>query len=72
MKVILKSTVYNSSGNCSQLQTVAFSSHESCYKDNGFCTNVLLSNISLSCLAYEIFHFNDFWNDQGIQEVRKQ
>ena len=69
MKVILKGTVYNSSENCSQLETFAFSSHEACYNDNGFCTNVLLSNTSLSCLAYEVFYFNDFWNVQGIQQV---
>ena len=69
MKAILNSTVYESNGTCSQLQAFAFNSHQSCYTNNGFCTDILLSGTNLNCLAAEVFCFNDFWNDQAIQQV---
>ena len=69
MKNILNSTVYNSSGTCSQLQTIAFKNHQSCYTDNGFCTDILLSDTNLNCLAFEVINLTDFWNDQAIQQV---
>ena len=69
MKAILNSTVYESNGTCSQLQAIAFNSHQSCYTDNGFCTDILLSDTNLNCLVFEVFCFNDYWNDQAIQQV---
>ena len=72
MKVILNSNVYNSNGTCSQLQTIAFNSHQSCYADNGFCTDILLSDTNLNCLAFEVFDSSDFWNEQAIQQVCNQ
>ena len=54
---------------CSQLQTIAFNSHQSCYTDNGFCNDILLSDTNLNCLAFEVFSLNDFWNEQAIQQV---
>ena len=63
MKAILNSTVYNSNGTCSQLQTIAFKSHQSCYIDNTFCTDILLNETNLNCLAFEE-------NEQAIQQVR--
>ena len=69
MKDILNSSVYNSNGTCTQLSTIAFNSHQSCYTDNGFCTNILLSETNLNCLAFEIFNLTDFWNEQAIQQV---
>ena len=69
MKAILNSNVYNSNGTCSQLQVIAFNSHQSCYIDNGFCTDILLSYTNLNCLAFGVFNFSDFWNEQAIQQV---
>ena len=69
MKATLNSTVYNSNGTCSQLQTIAFNSHQSCYTDNGFCTDILLSDTNLICLAFEVFVLNDFLNEEAIQQV---
>ena len=69
MKAILNSNVYNSNGTCSQLEEIGFNSHQSCYIDNGFCTDILLSYNNLNCLAFEVFNFNDFWNEQAIQQV---
>ena len=69
MKAILNSNIYNSSGTCSELQTLAFNSHQSCYTDNGFCTDILLSDTNLHCLAFEVFNLNDYWNKQAIQQV---
>ena len=72
MKTILNSTVYNSSGNCSQLEIVAFNNNQSCYTDNGFCNDILLSDTNLNCIASEVFNFADFWNDQAIRQVCDQ
>ena len=72
MKAILNSTVYNSNGTCSQLQAIAVDSHQSCYINNGFCTDILLSDTNLNCLAFEVFRLNSFWNEQAIQQVCKQ
>ena len=70
MKAILNSNnIYDSNGTCSQIQTIAFSSHQSCYIDNGFCTDILLSDTNLNCLAFEVFGLSDFWNEQAIQQV---
>ena len=69
MKDILNSSVYNSNGTCTQLSTIAFNSHQSCYISNGFCTDILLSETNLNCLAFEIFNLTDFWNEQAIQQV---
>ena len=60
MKAILNSNVYSSNGTCTELQTFAFDSHSSCYTDNGYCNDILLSNISLNCLASEVFSSNNF------------
>ena len=70
MKAILNSTVYKSNGTCSQLQTTAFKSRQSCYIDNKFCTDILLNVTNLNCLAFEDFSLNNFWNEQAIQQVR--
>ena len=72
MKAILNSNVYNSIGTCSQLETIAFNSHQSCYTDNGFCTDILLRDTNLKCLTFQVFNFNDFWNDHAIQQVCDQ
>ena len=72
MKAILNSNVYKSNGTCSQLQTIAFNSHQSCYTDNGFCNDILLSDNNLNCLVFEVFGLSDFWNEQGIQQVCNQ
>ena len=69
MKTILNSNVYNLNGTCSELQTIAFNSHQSCYTDNGFCTDILLNDTNLNCLAFEVFDLNDLWNKQAIQQV---
>ena len=69
MKAILNSNVYNSNETCSKLQAFAFATHQFCYTDNGFCTDILLSAINLNCLAFEVFNFSDFWNEQAIQQV---
>ena len=71
MKAILNSNVYNSNGTCSQLQAIAFNSHQFCYTDNGFCTDILSSTMctNVRCLAGEVFDLSDFWNKQAIQQV---
>ena len=69
MKDILNSSVYNTNGTCSQLSKIAFTIHQSCYTDNGFCTDILLSDTNLNCLAFEIFNLTDFWNEQALQQV---
>ena len=71
MRAILNSNVYNSNGTCRELQTVAFDSHPSCYTDNGFCTDILLSVTNLYCLAVEVYRWNDFFNKQAIQQVHQ-
>ena len=68
MKAILNSNIYNSNVTCSQLQTIPLNSHQSCYTDNGFCTDILLSDTNLNCLAFEVFGLSAFWNEQGIQQ----
>ena len=68
MKAILNINV----GICSQLQTLAFDSHQSCYINNGFCNDILLSDTNLNCLAFEVFNYTDFWNKQAIQQVCNQ
>ena len=68
MKAILNINL-NSNEVCSQLQTIAFNSHQSCYTENGFCTDILLSDTNLNCLASEDFSENDFWNEQATQQV---
>ena len=50
MKAILNSIVYNSNGTCSQLQTIAFNSHQCCYTDDESCTDILLSDTNLNNL----------------------
>ena len=69
MKAILNSTVYKSNGTCSQLQTFAFNSHQSCYTDNGFCTDILLNHTNFNCLAFEGFGLSDLCNERAIQQV---
>ena len=69
MRAILNSNVYNSNGTCSELQAVAFDSHPSCYTDNGFCTDILLSATNLYCLAVEVYQWSDFFNKLAIQQV---
>ena len=69
MKGILNSNVYNSSGTCSQLQTIVFNSHHSCFTNNGFCNDILLNDTNLNCLAFEVFGLSDFRNEQAIQQV---
>ena len=69
MKAILGSDVYKSNGTCSQLETFALNNHASCNRDNGFCSDILLSATNLHCLAYEVFVWSDVWNKQAIQEV---
>ena len=69
MKAILNSNVYNSNGTCSQLQEIAFNSHQSCYIDNGFCTDILLNETNLNCLGFDDFDLNNYWNKQAIQQV---
>ena len=69
MNAILNSNVYNSNGTCSQLQETALNSHQSCYNDNGFCTDILLNDTNLNCLAFEVFVLNDNWTTKAIQQV---
>ena len=53
-------------------QEPSFNSHHFCYTDNGFCTDILLSDTNLNCLAFEVFDSSDFWNEQAIQQVCNQ
>ena len=69
MNAILNSAVYQSNGTCSELQGFAFSSHPSCYVDNGFCTDILLSAKNLYCLSFRVFDYSDFINRLAIQQV---
>ena len=69
MKAILNSNVYKSNGTCSELQTLAFNSHPSCYTDNGFCTDILLSDNNLNSIASKVLDLSDFWNKLAIQQV---
>ena len=61
MKAILNSNVYQSNGTCNELQTFGFSSHPSCYSNNGFCTDILLSSTNLRCLSVAIQYVVDFF-----------
>ena len=72
MKAILNSNAYKSSGTCSHLETIAFNSHQSCYTDNGFCTDILLNEYNLKILTSEVFNSTDYWNEQAIQQVCDQ
>ena len=69
MKAILNANIYSPNGTCSQLETIAFNSHQSCYTYNGFCTDILLNDTNLNCLAFEVLNYNDSWNEQAIQQV---
>ena len=69
MKGILDFVFYKQNDKCGQMQTFGFNSHQSCYTDNGFCTDILLSDNNLNCLAFEVLNYNDFWNEQAIQQV---
>ena len=70
MNAILNSTVYQSNGTCSELDEFAFSSHSSCYVDNGFCTDILLNDTNLHCLSFRVFDYSDFLNRLAIQQVK--
>ena len=54
---------------CHQLEEIAINSHQSCYTDSGFCTDIVLSYNNLNCLVFEVFDFKDYWNKQAIQQV---
>lgn len=55
--------------NCIEIEETGFNSHQSCYSDNGFCTDILLSDTDLNCLASEVFNLTDEWNKKAIQQV---
>lgn len=69
MKDILNSTLYTPNGTCSQLQTVALSSHQSCYTSNEFCNDILLNENNLDYLANEVFNSSDIWSEVTTQQV---
>ena len=69
MKAILNSNAYNPSGTCSQLQTIVFSNHQSCFINSGFCNDILLNDTNLNCLAIEFSNLSDVQNVQAIQQV---
>ena len=71
MQKIVNSNLYNTNATCGQLQTFAFNSHPSCYTDNGFCSDILLSEQckNLICLASDVFIWRDFLNKQAIAQV---
>ena len=68
MNALLNSTVYQSNGTCSKLERFAFSSHSSCYVDNGFCSDILLNATNLYCVS-RVFDYSDFFNRRAIQQV---
>ena len=74
MKAILNINLYSQLQNeqCSQLEAIAFNSHQSCYINNGFCNDILLNDTNLNYLVSEVFTFNDSWNEQAIQQVGNQ
>ena len=74
MQSIVNSAIYNNpSTTCNQLETFAFESHPKCYIDNGFCTDILLSNQcqNLVCIENDIYTDTNNWTRQSIDQVRE-
>uniref|UniRef100_A0A1X7V8S5 VWFA domain-containing protein n=1 Tax=Amphimedon queenslandica TaxID=400682 RepID=A0A1X7V8S5_AMPQE len=74
MQSIVNSPLYNDeSTTCDQLKTFAFDSHPKCYIDNGFCTDILLSDQcqNLVCIGNEVFTDRDFYSKQAIDQITR-
>jgi hypothetical protein len=69
MQAILNSDVYNSNGTCNELMIFAYNSHPSCYVDNGFCSDILLSLTNIICLE-NVLSISDFKSRLAIQQVQ--
>jgi uncharacterized protein YegL len=67
MQAILNSDVYNSNGTCNELMIFAYNSHPSCYVDNGFCSDILLSLTNIICLE-NVLSISDFKSRLAIQQ----
>uniref|UniRef100_A0A1X7VAX4 VWFA domain-containing protein n=1 Tax=Amphimedon queenslandica TaxID=400682 RepID=A0A1X7VAX4_AMPQE len=74
MQSIVNSPRYNNvNTTCDQLETFAFESHPRCYIENGFCTDILLSDQcqNLVCIGNEIFTDRDFYSKQAIDQMTR-
>ena len=69
-KDLFNSDVYKSNGTCDELEIYAFSTHPTCYVENGFCTDILKSFRNLYCLVFKVFDFSDFFNELAIEQVK--
>ena len=72
MQSIVNSALYNNPNTtCDQLETFAFQSHPKCYIDNGFCTDIFLSDQcqNLVCIENEVFTNRSLWSKQAIDQV---
>ena len=72
MQSIINSKLYRTnSATCKQLRKFAFDSHPSCYVNNGFCSDILVSPLcqNLICLGVKVFDVRDFIDKQALEQV---
>uniref|UniRef100_A0A1X7SN28 Uncharacterized protein n=1 Tax=Amphimedon queenslandica TaxID=400682 RepID=A0A1X7SN28_AMPQE len=74
MQSIVNSPLYNNvNTTCDQLETFTFESHPRCYIENGFCTNILLSDQcqNLVCIGNEVFTDRDLYSKRAIDQITR-
>lgn len=58
---LLHSSVYAENGTCGEISSFAYSTHPSCYVDNGFCTVILMDRQNLNATFVTVDTIDLLW-----------